>query len=452
MVNRKLAILTGLLFWVSAAGIIVYAALTPSPRVNAPTAGPGEPGELNEPTVPLANQLVGFWLTPRRTIALALPEVPAKDGDPIFARLANGEYVQAGYLINTDSDASASLATAVWHAGELEPGDYEFQYQRNRGKIGDIVKLLLPPEKRQRVEHIIRESIERDGQVIAEAMRPLVNRSMRESLPTIEKAFRASIANHRIELEAIGETYRETLLEERLMPLLKDEVLPIVKKHGEPLAQQIGRELWDRASVWRFGWRFLYDRTPLPERELVKREWDRFVEEEAVPVLESHTADMLAAQKNIINEISRNQRVRDELSEIASEIAKDRELQRVVAAILREAIVENMELRRVWIEIWRSAEAKAALQLAGDRLEPVVREIGDELFGTREEGISPSFARVLRNQILGKDKRWILAVPRDRSPGESMAENDGPYRVGLATDDLPFPMLLMAAPEPTLEQ
>jgi hypothetical protein len=37
-----------------------------------------------------------------------------------------------------------------------------------------------------------------------------------------------------------------------------------------------------------------------------------------------------------------------------------------------------------------------------------VRSIGDLLFGTREDGIAPEFAQVLRNQILDKDCRWLV--------------------------------------------
>ena len=76
-------------------------------------------------------------------------------------------------------------------------------------------------------------------------------------------------------------------------------------------------------------------------------------------------------------------------------------------------MVENERLREVWSGVWRSDQARQALNLAGDRLEPVVRQIGDDLFGTKEDGIDPDFARVLRTQILGKDRRWIVVQPSD---------------------------------------
>ena len=61
--------------------------------------------------------------------------------------------------------------------------------------------------------------------------------------------------------------------------------------------------------------------------------------------------------------------------------------------------------------IWNSDQARKAFDLAGDKLEPVIRKIGDDLIGSRELGINPNFARVLRSQILGKDRQWIVAIP-----------------------------------------
>ena len=43
----------------------------------------------------------------------------------------------------------------------------------------------------------------------------------------------------------------EELVRQRLVPLAREEILPIIREHGEPTAQEIGRELWDRASLWR---------------------------------------------------------------------------------------------------------------------------------------------------------------------------------------------------------
>ncbi len=213
----------------------------------------------------------------------------------------------------------------------------------------------------------------------------------------------------------MSDRWNEEVVNERLIPLARTELVPILREHGEPTATKIGRELWNSASVWRFGWRMVYDNTPLPTRNLAQQEWDRFVDEEAIPIFEKHMDEIVVTVQQIVREIATNQTIRSELTAIASDISADPETRELVQVILRESILENDDLRKIWSEVWRTNEARAALDLAGDRLEPMVRQIGDDLFGSPEEGINPDFARVLRSQVLGKDRRWLVAYPTQQA-------------------------------------
>ena len=212
--------------------------------------------------------------------------------------------------------------------------------------------------------------------------------------------------------------------------------MPIVRDHGEPVAEQIGRELWDRASIWRFGWRAVYDKSPLPRKDLVQDEWTRFVDDEAVPVFESHMDDIVLTVQRIISDVAANESVRSELAQVAGGIASDPKARQLVRDILKETLVDNQRLQEVWGSVWTSEKAERALDLAGDRLEPVVRQIGDDLFGSQEEGINPDFARVLRNQILRKDRRWIVLQPTPSAPA--------PSTITVSTDSMPYPIVYMA--------
>ena len=81
--------------------------------------------------------------------------------------------------------------------------------------------------------------------------------------------------------------------------------------------------------------------------------------------------------------------------------------------------------------------------MAGDRLEPVIRKIGDDLIGSRELGINPNFARVLRSQILGKDRQWIVAIPVQ---GDRKKQQ---LRIETSTDSMPYPIVYLANPDNT---
>ena len=94
-----------------------------------------------------------------------------------------------------------------------------------------------------------------------------------------------------------------------------------------------------------------------------------------------------------------------------------------------------------WKDIWSSDQAQQAFELAGDRLEPVIRKIGDDLIGSREQGINPNFARVLRSQILGKDRQWIVAIPRQGDHAKQLP------KIEISTETMPYPIIYLANPE-----
>jgi hypothetical protein len=52
-----------------------------------------------------------------------------------------------------------------------------------------------------------------------------------------------------------------------------------------------------------------------------------------------------------------------------------------------------------------------SLEQAAEPLEPTLRRIGDILFGDGKGGLSPELARILRNQVLGKDQQWFTLEP-----------------------------------------
>ena len=105
------------------------------------------------------------------------------------------------------------------------------------------------------------------------------------------------------------------------------------------------------------------------------------------------------------------------MAEAAYAVASDAPTQTLVRDVLREAIVENDSLRQLWRETLTSPEAMKVFDAIGRDIEPVAREVGDVILGTADGGISEGLTRVLRSQVLGRDRRWIVA----RESGEQTA-------------------------------
>jgi hypothetical protein len=246
--------------------------------------------------------------------------------------------------------------------------------------------------------------------------------ALRDAMQVAEHDLARAVASRQDELEALGNRYQDRVVEKEIAPLVRQEIWPIVRRHAEPLANEIGEELFARASLWRFGWRLLYDKSFFPEKNLTQAEWNRFVDEEGIPVLDSRRDDIMAVQRAIVEEIASNQKLRETVHRNLTRVVADAEFRAIVWDIFREVVVDNPRLRDTLEQRWRTAEARRAMQTAAIYVEPCVRRIGDLLIGTRADGIAPEFAQVLRNQILDKDCRWlVIETPPGAAPGQGAA-------------------------------
>jgi hypothetical protein len=173
----------------------------------------------------------------------------------------------------------------------------------------------------------------------------------------------------------------------------------------------------------------LYDISPLPDKDLTRAEWNRFVQQEGVPVFNQYAGDILAMQRQVFEEVATSPEVREVLQRNLTHVVDDPEFRQVLWEIFREVLMDNPRLRQRLEERWRGDEAQQAMQTAANYVEPSVRRIGDLLLGTREAGITPEFAQVLRNQILDKDCRWLVLETPAHSPPLETISRDAALRV-----------------------
>ncbi len=422
----------GAAFWIS---LIVMAAGWMLSE-NRSSSESGNAGAVH--ASPASLILESLWSS-TESIELDDPTGIVRIGDVAFAP-HDREWREVGYVstVVRGKDAPNRLTLAIFDPHAARRGA-TFTVHRNSGRIGDVMTTLLPPEKRDRLQAKLAAAMEAHAEAVVHEILPLVAESIRTSVPLIESALTEAIRRHESEIDSLVMRYREEIIRERLVPLVSEEVMPIVRKHGTVPAEAIGHEIWNKASLWRFGWRAIYDKSPLPERELVAGEWERFVDEEVTPIVEAHLDDIAAAVEDIVKDLAANKKLRGELSQVVGTIAQDPEARELLQTILREAIVDNQELRQAWTKAWSSPVAKQRLRRAGKRLEPILREIGDEVMGTREGGIEPGFARVLRNQILSKDRTWITITPPFKGKQE-----DGTMVLHQAEKFMPYPVVYLA--------
>ncbi|MFO7903171.1 MAG: hypothetical protein R6U98_10945 [Pirellulaceae bacterium] len=380
-----------------------------------------------------AHDLWEFAFAERRLVQLQLDgNWPLTVGDPIYRIDGPDNLEQVGEIrrIKWDNPSGPvpSPGPTAWallypQAPPVRDRSYMTYYTTPRS-LTWVMETMLPPQSRARIAGEILGAYDACHVEVVEALKPVIVSGFLDAIELVEGDLAASLLRHREELERLASRYRNQVVEQELIPLVREEIWPIVQSRAKPLANDIGKEMFERASLWRFGWRVVYDKSFLPKKQLTQQEWKRFVREEGLPVLERHGGDIVAVQRKILEEISDNEKVRSGLERNLTRILEDPEFRSIVLRIFQEVITDNPRLHQRLEQHWNTAEAEDAMQLAAESVEPAVRRIGDLLFGTRQDGIAPEFAQVLRNQILDKDCRWlVIHTPSDSGPSEGDLTN-----------------------------
>lgn len=421
-------------------GIVIWCVITALGAIGLRRASKDSPA-----AVP---QIVQFMISPTRDVQIEFesPQLVAVN-DPVFvndqdiarpigrvSRLGPRDEPQVlssddhplDLKINVVSEATVTLFGG---APELN-ADATFTLQSTPKTTAWMIKTMLPDEKRRELVSLIMESYRRHMPEIAAAFEPVVKDSLSTAGSVIREELQVAFKSREKEFAALGKRFETELLQEKVVPLLQDEIWPIVEERGTPLAQEIGTEVWQELSLWRFGWRFLYDKSPLPERNFTEREFNRFVKEKAAPIFKEHLPDILELQKSLVKEFSRHPEVRKTVRESFQTLVDDEELRTLLTSIFRDVLIDNPRLRKTLERKWTGEEARAAIELASRKLDPTITRIGEMMFGNANKSITPEFARVMRRMVLNKDQRWFILDPGAKSGNETVTdlESDDAYR------------------------
>ena len=392
---------------------------------------------------------VSHWLAGAKDEQMAKADVLVvlAPGDPILMRGSDGSWRQVGLVRNhfalEPAAAFTREASVILYddAATSFPDGFVLEYHTTPTTLDWVVRTMIPPERQREIARLIADDWRTHRAEFVAKLQPLVERSLQITIDEIEKALPDVLSAHRSDFARLGDRYQVEIIRAQVVPLVREELLPIVEEEVRPVATALGKDLWNRVSVWAFTWRYLYDASPLPERNAVQKEFDRFIEQETLPALEAQTDEFVAATERIIGRISRNEKVRSVVRENLRKVMSDPELQAIIWDILQETLVENAALRTSLRDHWKSADVQDALQLASARFEPTARTIGDTIFGNRESGITPEFSRVLRSQILMKDRRWLVVIPKPGHQSSAVtADASGPLQIIPAVEPMLFPI------------
>ncbi len=427
--HRAVRILLGLALWLGlgAAALWVF-------RSTATVAGhtSGTPGQLWQ-----AATAQGHWLpfaNPRR--------LPLRVGDPVYQEAEPGQLVLVGHVYALADDQGDQHLQGEFARGMvyLTPdarlqGAVRLEHYRADLSLAAGMQMLFPPRKRQQVQRLLAQHWNRHKREMFDTLRPVIEHTLKQTLAVLQEDLARQLRRREPQLRQLARRWEKNVLEKHLLPVLQEEVFPLAQQQATPLAKQIGMELWDRVSLWRFGTAAVLDKITSGNR--VEREFEQFLEQEAIPVLKRRSRELIQTAQRIMEQALQRPRVREALQQGLQALAADEQFRRLLWEVFEEVVVNNPRLHQAVQQALASPQTQQALKKISQNWEPVVQQIGALLLGTPEEGLTPELTRLLRLHVFGKDRRWLVLVADSKSDSASTAELRLPLVAGTRQDLLP---------------
>jgi hypothetical protein len=191
-------------------------------------------------------------------------------------------------------------------------------------------------------------------------------------------------------------------------------------------------EIWQRVSVWRLGWRYLADKIGVGGDSLEK-EWNRFVAEDALPIIESRMTELADVASSVLSEASADPRVQEMLRISLDRLVQDPAMQSLMGEVARESLLDNQAVAEAMSRGFERPAVQRAIQDVLAQWEPVAVGVVQKIWSDRSGNISPELARVLRSHVLGKDRRWLTISLGD-------VGTRGPLVIQPASEPLGYPL------------
>jgi hypothetical protein len=393
-----------------------------------------------------SGMLVDYVTKQRRLVEIEFPvQVVLSRGTPVFS--SDPTQVNPIGVVSHLEGWESNFKGAAWtdrayvilysNAPPLKKGGFA-DYHTAPDTTEWVLRTMLPDEKRREISELIASAYKENQKEILDAFRPILNESIVTASRVIREELNLALEKRASQIEELGARYRKELVEEKIVPLVRSEIVPIVQVESEPLVAEIGQEIWGEVSVFGFGWRYIYDKTPLPDRKLTEREFRRFADEKAIPIIMSHMDEIIEVQKRVIRRVAKNPKIKASLTESFNAVLRDAETQALLTELFEDVLVNNERLKLALEKQWQSPSAQRAISIANERLEPTINEIGVSLFGSPNGEITPEFARVVRHRILHKNSRWLTVETEEGLDATGGQSKTIPGRISSGDVSIPY--------------
>jgi hypothetical protein len=373
--------------------------------------------------IQLAGRVGEYLITPPRELSASVPEeVSIEVRDPVFYQPRVPEEpklvgeVRRVERINNERRVTISLD------GRMIAGPSEklaiALYQTDLSGMGAI-RLLIPAAKQKELADDLAKAWNERKESTLAALAPALKQMMDDVYPVLEEEIEKSVVRHGEEFRNIMDRHHRDYWSSEFGQLAKDVAWPLVRTKAQPVVDSMAGEIWQRVSVWRLGWRYLADKIGVGGDSLEK-EWNRFVAEDALPIIESRMTELADVASSVLSEASADPRVQEMLRISLDRLVQDPAMQSLMGQVARESLLDNEAVAEAMSRGFERPAVQSAIQDVLTQWEPVAVSVVQKIWSDPGGEISPDLARVLRSHVLGKDRRWLVLSAGEGRPGEKL--------------------------------
>ncbi len=358
---------------------------------------------------------VAAYLTsePARCVVVFPPGTASRAGDRVFAR-SRESVVTVGQIRRVRRETAGTVVELEFFGDPPFPLTLSTRFIAvpNPRTPAWVFKVLLPPEKRENILASLRGFAEDHREEIIETFWPPFELFLRDAFRILYEDLPGVLRDRKEEMRALLDRHEETTFRDQLLPVLEEEVWPCVQERSAPVVEEVGKEIWERLPLWGLGWRYVYQKVPFTDKEILSRRWKAFVKKEAMPVLEAHMEDFLEVVGEVLSETAGNPRVSAAVRESLVTLMDDPAFTALMRDVFLDLIAPEGRVFRALRSRFSSPDFVDRLNRLLEALGPLLNRTANRLMlDATGEAINPDLARVLRTQILWKDACWILVEP-----------------------------------------
>ncbi len=330
--------------------------------------------------------------------------------------VVDGQLERVGEVVRVRRDSAppqvvvtVALDDRRVHAAEFRPRAGVVGVRRSQGNsFLFAVRTLIPAARLEQIRSEWDRFRARHAAELARELEPLAQELMQGALQAISAELPAALARHQREIDLLSERLRGELAGTPASELLAAELLPIVERHAAAPAEQIGRLLWDKLPLMSFALRAAADRVLEDRPVRVEERWQRFLDEEALPVLREHRGEMEAAIAAMARDAAADPELRNGVRRIFEQVRDDPLVKSLVPQLLEELIAKNPHLTRWLNQLRNDPRMRDRFDRLSSQLQEFLDPLGDLLFlDATGEGINPELAWLIRLLLLRRDAQVI---------------------------------------------